>query len=64
MADTATEHKISRVAALHAVRDGGQACRDGKSVTDCPYSTAGALAERFLGHFWRKGYAAQLRLDQ
>jgi hypothetical protein len=65
MADTtAPERKISRVSALRASRDGGQARRDGEHVTDCPYSTEGDLTERFLARHWLRGYAAQLQTEQ
>jgi hypothetical protein len=49
--------KISRTAALDAARAGGQAFRDGKSPADCPHG-AGDAGDRFLAHYWMRGFRA------
>ncbi|MCX6396055.1 MAG: hypothetical protein NTV23_06180 [Propionibacteriales bacterium] len=52
--------QISRVNALLAAKQGGQACRDGQSLADCPYGSA-TQTERFLALYWRDGFAAAKR---
>ena len=49
--------EISRANALRAVRAGGIAQREGKQVSDCPWSS-NAPEDRFLRHFWVRGFVS------
>lgn len=51
-----TDTKITATGAYNAAKAGGQAFRDGKSLSDCPRIGDDEAADQFYSHHWLKGY--------